>query len=245
MLGLVANGGSSSAAAAACCTESECRCVGCTNVMNAARLETNASWRGGLGCASGPLQAFAAHLLISASTSKGARSAAVRLFKQRLRPRPLPSRAHQAGKKSLGPVQAANRLCSRGRAAGAPAGASCRCLLPVPLAAFTELISISSCVQPMEPLDVLCNTSSFWFAQNPAAPLDLGRFGGTKRQTIEWLLQQRCVGGGRFVGSQCGVVPRAVSCVGSSFPQAATACTSVVVCRAVHTQQFVCAPEQV
>jgi hypothetical protein len=43
----------------------------------------------------------------------------------------------------------------------------------------------------MEPLDVLCCSSSFWIAQNPAAPLDLSRLTGAKRQTLEWLLQQR------------------------------------------------------
>ncbi|KAI7843392.1 hypothetical protein COHA_002990 [Chlorella ohadii] len=43
----------------------------------------------------------------------------------------------------------------------------------------------------MQPLDVLCSSDSFWIAQNPSAPLDLSRLAGTKRQTLEWLLQQR------------------------------------------------------
>lgn len=56
------------------------------------------------------------------------------LFK-RLRPRPVPSRAHQAGKRSLGPVQAATEQALFPRP---------RRRRRLPLAAFTKLISMSS-----------------------------------------------------------------------------------------------------
>ncbi len=78
----------------------------------------------------------------------------------------------------------------------------------------------------MQPLDVLCSSDSFWIAQNPSAPLDLSRLAGTKRQTLEWLLQQRCVAAGLLTAA---LVPLSPSICAVPFATALQ--TSLSFCR--------------